>query len=200
MTPTLRSSSALLRNNKVARALGIIFFSLLATYFSSNTAHAAPTTVTGTISNIPANAYVWVTGEKKVGDNWVNIPGARVHDVQITGSYSLNLGEVTGSQIRVWAFVDSGNGYLLGGDVITVSSTSITKNFTVGSINVKLQASTPDHCINGSAGVRFSTPSSGPNSDEILWANLNSSGLANFLLPAGNEIVFIVHCLLFVIC
>ena len=58
MTPILRSSSVLLRNNKVARALGIIFFSLLATYFSRSTAHAAPTTVSGTISNIPANAYV----------------------------------------------------------------------------------------------------------------------------------------------
>jgi len=190
MTPTLRSLRELLRNNKVARALGIIFFSLLATYFSSNTAHAAPTTVTGTISNIPANAYVWVTGEKKVGDNWINIPGARLDDVPITGSYSLNLGEVTGSQVRVWAFVDSGSGYLLGGDVITVSSTSITKNFNVGSVNVRLQASTPDHCINGSVGLGFSTPTAGPIGDEIVWATFNSSGFANFLLPAGNEAVF----------
>jgi len=194
MTPTLRSSSDLMRNNKVVRALGIIFFSLLATYFSSSTAHAAPTTVSGIISNIPANAYVWVTGEKKVGDNWINIPSARVDDVPITGSYSLNLGEVTGSQIRVWAFVDSGSGYLLGGDVITVSSTAITKNFTVGSINVKLQTSNPDHCIKGSAGLSFSTPSAGPIGDEIVWATFNSSGLANFLLPAGNEIVFRVFC------
>jgi hypothetical protein len=194
MTPTLRTSSELLRNNKVARALGIIFFSLLATYFSSNTAHAAPTTVTGTISNIPANAYVWVTGEKKVGDNWINIPGARLDDVPITGSYSLNLGEVTGSQVRVWAFVDSGSGYLLGGDVITVSSTSITKNFNVGSVNVRLQASTPDHCINGSVGLGYSTPSAGPIGDEIVWATFNSSGFANFLLPSGNEVVFRVFC------
>ena len=181
-------------SKKVFRALGIIFFSLLATYFSSSTAHAAPTTVSGTISNIPANAYAWVTGEKKVGDNWINIPGARVDDVPITGSYSLNLGEVTGSQIRIWAFVDSGSGYLLGGDVITVSSTSITKNFTVGSINVKLQASTADHCINGSVGLGYSTPSAGPIGDEIVWATFNSSGLANFLLPAGNEVVFRVFC------
>jgi hypothetical protein len=194
MTPTLRSLRELLRNNKVVRALGIIFFSLLTTYFSSNTAHAAPTTVSGTISNIPANAYVWVTGEKKVGDNWINIPGARVDDVQITGSYSLNLGEVTGSQIRVWAFIDSGSGYLLGGDVVTVSSTSITKNFTVGSINIKLQASTPDHCINGSVGLGFSTTSAGPIGDEIVWATFNSSGFANFLLPAGNEVAFRVFC------
>ena len=170
----------MLRNNKIIRALGIIFFSLLATYFSFSTAHAAPTTVTGTISNIPADAYVWVTGEKKVGDNWVSIPGARVDDVQITGTYSLNVGEVTGSQIRVWAFIDSGSGYLLGGDSTTVSSTSITKNFTVGSINVKLQASNPDHCIHGSAGLSFSAPSAGPIGDEIVWETFGSSGIANF--------------------
>ena len=94
--------------------------------------------------------------EKKVGDNWVSIPTARAYDIQSTGTYTLNLGEVTGSQIRVWVFVDSGSGYLLGGDAITVSSTSITKNFTVGSINVKLQASNPDHCIRYS---KFFTPS-----------------------------------------
>ena len=194
MTPILRSLSDLMCNNKVFRALGIIFFSLLATYFSSSTAHAAPTTVTGTISNIPTDGYAWARGEKKVGDNWVIIPTAYDKDLQSTGTYTLNLGEVTGSQIRVWVFVDSGNGYLLGGDAITVSSTSITKNFTVGSINVKLQASNPDHCINGSSGLRFSTPSSGPNGDEVLWAAMNSSGVANFSLPAGNEIVFRVFC------
>ena len=193
-SPISTDARFLLRNNKIIRALGIIFFSLIATYFSSSTAHAAPTTVTGTISNIPADAYVWVTGEKKVGDNWIPIPGARVDDIQISGSYSLNVGEVTGSQIRVWAFIDSGSGYLLGGDVTTVSSTSITKNFTVGSINVKLQASTADHCINGSAGLSFSTPSAGPIGDEIVWATFNSSGIANFLLPVGNEIIFRVFC------
>jgi hypothetical protein len=181
-------------STNLLRALGIVFFALLVNYFSSSSAHAAPTTVTGTISNIPADAYVWVTAEKKVGDNWINIPDARVDNVPITGSYSLNLGEVTGSQIRLWAFADSGSGYLLGGDVITVSSTAITKNFTVGSINVKLQASTADHCINGSAGLRFSTPSEGPRGDEIIWAAMNSSGVANFSLPAGNEIIFRVFC------
>jgi hypothetical protein len=193
-SPISTGARFLLRKNKIIRTLGIIFFSLLATYFSSSTAHAAPTTVTGTISNIPADSYVWVTGEKKVGDNWINIPTALASDIQITGTYTLNLGEVTGSQIRVWVFVDSGSGYLLGGDAITVSSTSITKNFTVGSINIKLQASNPDHCIHGSAGLSFSTPSAGPIGDEIVWATFGSSGIANFSLPAGNEIIFRVHC------
>lgn len=181
-------------STNLLRALGIIFFTLLVNYFSSSSAHAAPTTVTGTISNIPADAYAWVTAEKKVGSNWINIPGARADDIPVTGSYSLNLGEVTGSQIRLWAFIDSGNGYLMGGDVITVSSTSITKNFTVGSINVKLQASTADHCINGSAGLRFSTLSEGPIGDEIVWATMTSAGVANFSLPAGNEIILSVFC------
>ena len=184
---------SLLHKSRVLRALGIIFFTLLVTYFSSNTAQAAPTTVTGTISNIPTDAYAWARGEKKVGDDWVSIPSAYDKDLQSTGSYTLNLGEVTGSQIRVWVFIDSGSGYLVGGDPITVNSTSITKNLTVGGINVKLQASNPDHCINGSSGLRFSDPSSGPNDDSV-WATLNSSGIANFSLPAGNEVTFKVYC------
>jgi hypothetical protein len=184
----------LFRKNKIIRALGIIFFSLLATYFSFSTAHAAPTTVTGTISNIPADSYISAKAEKKVGDNWVSIPTARAYDIQSTGTYTLNLGEVAGSQIRVWVFIDSGSGYLLGGDAITVSSTSITKNFTVGSFNVKLQASNPDHCINGSAGLTFSNPYSGPIGDDSVWAAMNASGIANFSLPAGTEVVFNVWC------
>jgi hypothetical protein len=178
-------------NSKIIRALGIVFFSLLATYFSTNTAHAAPTTVTGTISNIPINGYAWVTGEKKVGDNWVNIPTAYAEEEQ--GTYSLNLGEVTGSQIRVWVFADSGNGYLLGGDPITVNSTSITKNFTFENINIKLQASNPDHCINGSVESRFSDPTTGPTRQSV-WATVNSSGITNFSIPTGKEIIFSLYC------
>ena len=136
----------LLGNSRIFRALGIVFFSLIATYFSANAAHAAPTTITGTISSIPTDAYVQVSGEKKIGDNWVSIPGAWTDNLQGSGTYSLNLGEATGSQIRVWVFGDFiGGAYLAGGDPVTVNSTSITKNFTVGSINVKLQASNPDH-------------------------------------------------------
>jgi hypothetical protein len=89
-SPISTGARFLLRKNKIIRALGIIFFSLLATYFSSSTAHAAPTTVTGTISNIPADAYVWATGEKKVGDNWVRIESAYDKEIQNTGIYTLN--------------------------------------------------------------------------------------------------------------
>jgi len=184
-------SRFLILNSKVFRALGMIFLSFIATYLSTSTAQAAPTTVTGTISNIPTDAYVWAFAEKRVGDDWVNIPGAYVDALQNT--YSLNLGEVTGAQIRIWLRADTGNGYLIGGDSITVNSTSITKNFTFENINVKLQASNPDHCIYGSVGSRFSEPSSGPT-QEAAWATINSSGIANFLMPTGQEIVFSVYC------
>jgi hypothetical protein len=181
-------------NRKIIRTLGIVFFSFLVTYFSTNTAHAAPTTITGTISNIPTDAYVQVKGEIKVGDTWVDIPGAWTDKLQETGGYSLNLGEATGSQIRVWVLADTGSSYLTGGNPVTVNSTSITKNFTFGSINVKLQASNPDHCINGSAGATFSDLSEGALLSDSIYASMNLSGIASFSLPTGNEIVFRVYC------
>jgi hypothetical protein len=184
----------LLGNCRIFRAFGIIFFSLVATFFSAHAAHAAPTTITGTISNIPADAYVSAKAEKKIGDNWVDIPKAWVGDLQASGTYSLNLGEATGSQIRVWIYAENGNGYLLGSDPITVNSTSITKNFTFESINVKLQVSNPDHCINGSVAFRFNSPSSGPTQSDLVYANVNSSGVASFSLPTGQSIVFSVYC------
>jgi large repetitive protein len=184
----------LMSNSRILRALGIVFFSLIATYFSANAAHAAPTTITGTISSIPTDAYVQVKGEKKVGDTWVDIPGGWTDNYTGVGNYSLNLGEVTGSQIRVWVLADTGSSYLTGGDPITVNSTSITKNFTFGSINVKLQASNPDHCINGSAQATFSDLSYGTWLADSIYASMNSSGIASFSLPAGEEIVFRVYC------
>jgi hypothetical protein len=186
----------LLRNNKVFRALGIIFFSLLATYFSSSTAHAAPTTVTGTISNIPTDAYVWATGEKKVGDNWVRIESAYNKEIQNTGVYNLNLGEVTGSQIRVWVRIESPNaGYLLGGDAVTVSSTLITKNYSVGIINLKLQANNTTYCINGSVRADYVDSNIGPAEDpQAPGVNFNSSGIANYSLPSGYDFNFTIYC------
>jgi hypothetical protein len=181
-------------NSKVIRALGIVFFSLVATYLSTSTAQAAPTTVTGTISNIPADAYVVVKGEIQVGDTWVDIPGASTDKLQETGGYSLNVGEATGSQIRVWVLADTGISYLTGGDPVSVNSTTITKNFTFGSINIKLQASNPDHCINGSAGATFSDLSYGALLSDSIYASMNSSGIASFSLPTGKEIVFRVYC------
>jgi hypothetical protein len=185
-----------MRNNAVIRALGIIFFSLLATYFSSSTAHAAPTTVTGTISNIPADAYVWATGEKKVGDNWVRIESAYDKEIQNTGVYNLSLGEVAGSQIRVWIRIESpSGGYLLGGDATTVSSTSITKNYSSGIINIKLQANNASYCINGSVGANFVNSTAGPAEDpQAPSATFSSTGIANLSLPAGYDFNFTIYC------
>jgi hypothetical protein len=114
-----------------------IFAGFVFTILSAGSANAAPTTVTGTISGIPDDSWGMAWGEKLVSGNWVEITSSATKDLYKGQPYSVNLGEVTGSTVRIWAqFGSSGGGYISGTDSFTVTSTSMTKNFALSPFNV----------------------------------------------------------------
>ena len=101
-----------------------IFAGFVFTILSASTANAAPTTVSGTISGIPDDSWGMAWGEKLVSGNWIEISSSYTKGLYKGQPYSVNLGEVTGSAVRIWAqFGSSSGSYLTGTDSFTVTST-----------------------------------------------------------------------------
>ena len=98
-----------------------LFVSLLFGLSSSNQASAAPTVVTGTISGIPDDSYGIAWAEKYISGEWVEITTSYTKDLYKGQGYKINLGEASGSDVRIWAqFGSTGSGYLSGTDSFTV--------------------------------------------------------------------------------
>ncbi len=174
---------------KRALRLSLYAFStlILALFYqltSTSSAVAAPTVVTGTISGIPEGSYGIAWAEKYISGEWVEITSSYTKDLVAGEGYTVNLGEVTGSDIRIWAqFGSTGSAYLSGGDSFTVSSTSITKNWSLGAINFTVNTSNALACRNGYINAK---PTSTGFSDKFgVWATINESGTANLSLPVG---------------
>jgi hypothetical protein len=114
----------------------------------------------------------------------VEITSSYTKDLYAGQGYTINLGEATGSDVRIWAqFGSTGNAYLSGGESFTVSSTSITKNFSLGSINFTINTSNALACSNGSVNAKSTT--AGTSDKFGVWATINESGTANLSLPSG---------------
>jgi len=161
-----------------------LFISLLFGFFSSSNASAAPTVVTGTISGIPDNSYGIAWAEKYISGEWVEITASYTKDLYKGQGYKVNLGEASGSDVRIWAqFGSTGSGYLSGTDSFTVTSTAITKNFSLAAANFKVDVSNPLACSSGSINVKSSTIGT---SDKFgLWVQMNETGTVNLSLPVG---------------
>lgn len=161
-----------------------LFVSLLFGLSSSNQASAAPTVVTGTISGIPDDSYGIAWAEKYISGEWVEITTSYTKDLYKGQGYKINLGEASGSDVRIWAqFESTGSGYLSGTDSFSVTSTAITKNFSLAAANFKVDVSNPLACSSGSINVKSSTIGT---SDKFgLWAQMNETGTVNLSLPVG---------------
>jgi hypothetical protein len=170
-----------------------IFAGFLFTVLSASTANAAPTTVTGTISGIPDESWGMAWGEKLVSGTWVEISSSYTKDLYKGQTYSVNLGEVTGSTVRVWAqFGSNGGGYIAGTDSFTVNSTSITKNFSLSPFNYKLEVSNPLACSSGYVSITTQDP--GFSERFSTTAAINDTGVANLSLPSGVNFVINGSC------
>ena len=165
-------------------AFSTLFLALLYQLTSTSSAVAAPTVVTGTISGIPEGSYGIAWAEKYISGEWVEITSSYTKDLYAGQGYTINLGESTGSDVRIWAqFGSTGNAYLSGTDSFTVNSTSITKNFSLAAINFTLNMSNALACTNGSINARSTT--TGTSDKFGVWATINESGTANLSLPVG---------------
>ena len=165
-------------------AFSVLFLALLYQLTSTSSAVAAPTVVTGTISGIPEGSYGIAWAEKYISGEWVEITSSYTKDLYAGQGYTINLGEATGSDVRIWAqFGSTGNAYLSGGESFTVSSTAITKNFSLGAINFTINTSNALACLNGSVNAKSTT--AGTSDKFGVWATINESGTANLSLPSG---------------
>ena len=161
-----------------------LFVSLLFGLLSSSQASAAPTVVTGTISGIPEDSYGIVWAEKYSSGEWVEISSSYTKDIYRGQSYEINLGEANGLDVRIWAqFGATGLGYLSGTDSFTVTSTSMTKNFSLTSSNFRIEVSNPLACSNSWVNAKSST--AGTSDKFGLWAALNETGTVSLSLPVG---------------
>ena len=132
-----------------SRIIRLFLFTVIALFagfalsiFSTSSANAAPTTVTGIISGMPDDAYGIAWAEKYISGEWVDINGSYTKDIYKDQTYSINLGEATGSSVRIWAqFGNVGTSYLTGGDSFTVSTTSISRNISLSPLNYKFTVS-----------------------------------------------------------
>jgi hypothetical protein len=183
------SRKQLLKMTSVKRAfrtflysLAGVFFTLFFSVFSSSSAQAAPTVVTGTISGIPDGAWGLAWAEKYISGEWVEITSS--YTKEFGSNFQIELGEATGSDVRIWArYGRDGEGYLSGTDSFTVTSTSMTKNFSLGAINVEVNVSNTLACANGS--VNALPALDGMSNNFALWANINESGTSKLSLPLG---------------
>ena len=195
-----RSGIRVAANVLLPRVIRFVFLSLVGvlagfvfTVLSASTANAAPTTVSGTISGIPNDAWGMAWGEKLVGGDWVEISTSYTKDLYQGQPYSVNLGEVTGSAVRVWAqFGSSSGSYLTGTDSFTVTSTSITKNFSLSPFNYKFNVSDQLACLNGS--ITASTTDIGYSERFTVGTSINDTGVANISVPPAINFVFSGRC------
>ena len=170
-----------------------IFAGFVFTIFSATSASAAPTTVTGTISGIPDDYWGMAWAEKYIGSDWVEIATSYTKDLYKGQPYTVNLGEATGSAVRIWAmFNGPGTGYLTGGDSFTVTSTSMTKNLALTPFNYKFVASNTLACLNG--GVSATTSDPGFSDKFNISTPINETGVATLSVPAGINFVFSGRC------
>jgi hypothetical protein len=170
-----------------------IFAGFIFAIFSAGSANAAPTTVTGTITGIPDDSWGMAWGEKLVSGNWVEITSSYTKDLRKDVPYSVSLGEVTGSTVRIWAqFGSNGGGYIAGTDSFTVTSTSMTKNFTLSPFNYKLEISNPLACSTGF--ISITTLDDGFTERFSASAGINDTGVANLSLPSSVNYVFSGRC------
>ena len=170
-----------------------IFAGFIFLIFSAGFASAAPTTVTGTITGIPDDSWGMAWGEKLVSGNWVEISSSYTKDLRKGAPYSVSLGEVSGSTVRIWAqFGSYGGGYLAGTDSFTVTSTSMTKNFTLSPFNYKLEISNTLACSNGF--ISITTSDAGYSERFSATAGINETGVANLSLPSSVNYVFSGRC------
>ena len=170
-----------------------IFTVFAFTALNASSAHAAPTTVSGTISGIPDDAWGMAWGEKLVSGDWIEISSSYTKDLSKGQPYSVNLGEVTGSVVRIWAqFGSSSGSYLTGTDTFTVTSTSITKDFSLSPFNYKFNVSNQLACLNGS--ISASTADSGYSERFTVNTSINETGVANISVPPAINFVFSGRC------
>ena len=170
-----------------------IFAGFIFAIFSASSASAAPTTVTGTITGVPDNSWGMAWGEKLVSGSWIEITSSYTKDLQKGQPYSVNLGEVSGLDVRIWTqFGSEGEGYIGGTDSFTVTSTSMTKNFTLNPTNYKFVASNPLACSNG--WITATTTDAGYSESFAVTAPINDSGVATFSVPVGINFTFAGRC------
>jgi len=170
-----------------------IFAGFIFAIFSAGSANAAPTTVTGTVSGVPDDYWGMAWGEKYIDSDWVEITSSYTKDLNKGQSFTINLGEVTGSAVRIWImFNGTGTGYLTGGDSFTVTSTSMTKNFALNSFNYNFAVSNPLACLNGGVSVATSDP--GYSDRFKVGAQINETGVATLSVPSGVNFVFSGRC------
>jgi len=177
----------------ISYAFITLFISLLFGFVSSSNASAAPTVVTGTISGIPDDSYGIAWAEKYISGEWVEIATSYTKDLYKGQGYKINLGEASGSDVRIWAqFGSTGFGYISGTDSFTVTSTSLTKNFSLSATNFKIDVSNPLACSNGSINARSTTV--GTSERFGVWAQMDETGTVNFSLPSGFSFDLIGNC------
>lgn len=170
-----------------------LFVSLLFGLLSSSQASAAPTVVTGTISGIPEDSYGIAWAEKYISGEWVEITTSYTKGLYKGQGYTINLGEASGSDVRIWAqFGSTGFGYLSGTDSFTVTSTSITRNFSLAAPNFRVEVSNALACSNASVNAKSST--TGTSDKFGVWASFNETGTVSLSLPVGYSFNLIGNC------
>ena len=174
-----------------------LLFCLLSAFglllLGNSSAFAANTTVSGVVSGIPSGSYGIAWAERYISGDWVEITSSYTKDLQSDGKYTVNLGEVSGSDVRIWVRASSaGVGYLDGTDSFTVTSTSITKNIELSNPNVGIQVSNPLAC---SFGWLEAKPTSAGVSDKFSTnAEFSDTGTVNLSLPSGYSFNLVGRC------
>jgi len=142
---------------------------------------------------MPDDAYGIAWAEKYISGEWVDINGSYTKDIYKDQTYSINLGEATGSSVRIWAqFGNVGTSYLTGGDSFTVSTTSISRNISLSPLNYKFTVSNILACSN--AWINAVPADSGYSERFTVGTQLNETGTANISVPPGISFTFSGHC------
>jgi len=177
----------------IFKFVSTLLFPLALMILVAQPSHAAGTSVTGTISGIPKDSYGIAWAEKYISGDWVEISASYTKDITSPGNYTIDLGDSLGSDVRIWAqFSGTGLAYLTGSDSFTVSSSTMTKNLSLGTPNVSLTFSNPLACNAGS--ISADSASGGMPNNFSLWAGINESGTVNLKLPTGYTFKISGHC------
>ena len=145
-------------------------------------AKAASTSITGSISNLPAEYWGLSFAEKKVGANWVTMWSSISKFGSDTSTFSASMIEASvGDIVRVWIQISNqGNTYFLGGEELTVSNSNQSYDLTVPSPNIKLSISGDSQKLACESAWIQVTSEDFDERDKIKPSGSFSDGILNF--------------------
>ena len=173
----------------------VIFLGFFLNLVIFSTAKAAESSISGTITGITEFQSGFVWAEVRANDSWNFINGTQ-YQLSSSGTYSIGFESLSGSSVRINSFVKLSTGsYVTLGDTFTATASSVTKNISTKTLNLKFTA-TP---IIGCAGAYVYLEDVGEapwDSNKEIWVpyQLNQSGVLNLSAPIGFTYTAYLYC------